>query len=292
MFRSRITFPFSRIFRLRSRRPSRENASSTVVARRASSGPSPTKSRRPVSLQLEPIDTTCPPSTPQPPVFTQFPGETPTRGSSIPIIVIGDGPAQSTPPPLPIPALSDHIKPQIYLDGVMLLESPPAQTHIGTRHVSFQVPTTRMEDLPESPLSTCSTLVSHEAESDSVAPMEPLVTPEAADSTSDCVVPAEPDAELNDVVHSESGRARHKSLFVPQPVRSNMGRSSMPPPRAAPNMTTRTNARDSRRESKRVSAMPVGSGSGSARRDKRKSRWSREMSKPETQEVLRALSGI
>jgi hypothetical protein len=128
-----------------------------------------------------------------------------------------------------------------------------------------------------------------DAELGSAVPAEQPLAPEAG-SVGDADAGEELVAELSSVSRSESGKARHRSLFSPQPVRVDVSRFSLPIAPTAPSMTASANASDSRSESKRSSVVPPASGSSSTKKEKRTSRWSRELSKPETQEVLRALA--
>lgn len=277
MFRSRISFSFSRIFRLRNRRLAKDSASS-----------GPPKSYHPFSSQVEPINIGSTTPTPQSPsVSTHSPGETAAQSSPTPIVIIGQDPAHPSVPPPPIVGVSGSIGPQIYLDGVLLPESPSVRTRLSTREASFQVTPTLAEDPPDSPLPTCSTLVSHDVDNGvgSVVPPELTITPAPDAATGShaavaCGVSIPLDNEISSGVRLESGRVRPMTLFAPQPVRAHKGRFSMPASHAA-HAAAKTRAR----ESKRLTLMPIGPGA----RDKRKSRWSREMSKQETREVLRVL---
>ncbi|KAF9235763.1 hypothetical protein BU15DRAFT_77691 [Melanogaster broomeanus] len=92
----------------------------------------------------------------------------------------------------------------------------------------------------------------------------------------------------------KKGSYRPMSLFSPRPTRTKSLRFSVPPlPMSKLEFPQRrASKRESKRDSKRVSMMTLGGGigaSGSVKREKRKSRWSREMERADTQEVLRAL---
>ena len=299
MFGTRISFSFSRIFRLRRRRTAGENASSANVSRISCSEQRPlsNKSRRPVSSQLAPVNTTPTPSTRRPRSFfipsslspiAQSPLTTSPNVTSVPetpptILIIGKEPPQSLPP---APTPPGNVGPQAQVDGGLLLEPPPAPN---SRRVSFQLPFADTEDRPESPLSTCSTLVTEvgaqaEAEMAPEVPPEQPPAPEALDLGSVGL----PSAEAT----TGSGRARPISLFSPQPVRADVSRFSLPVTPTAPTTAAGTDARGGRRESKRKSFMLPTSGSGSTKKEKRTTRWSRELNKPETQEVLRVLRGL
>jgi hypothetical protein len=181
------------------------------------------------------------------------------------------------------------------VNGVSLLPSPVAPKK---RRVSFQlpIPDPEEDDRPSSRLSTCSTLVSESgtpAEGDFAPAVSQDYLPYRDAHESGGVGSTTPvrdgDALATEfltvpgAVHSESVKARHKSFFAPQPVRVDMSRFSLPISPPAPL---------SRTENKRTSMMPITSGSGSTKKEKRTSRWSREMNKPETQEVLRAFQGF
>ena len=303
MFRT-LSFPFSRIFRLRRRRGAKVDASSVNVPLASySAPPPPPRSYRPISSPPKPINTAPTTSTrrrtlfissllspihPSPP--PSYPDVSPLPpGTPTPVLIIGPDLPQSTLP-LP-PAPPGPVGPQVPVDGVSLLESPPAPN---SRRVSFQLPTTHTQERPESPLSTCSTLVTEvgehrEVELTSTVPPEQPPAPEAG-PIEDASVDVELVAELPSVACSGSAKARHRSLFSPQPVRVDVSRFSLPIASTASRMTASANANDSRRDSKRTSITPQASGSGSTKKEKRTSRWSRELSKPETQEVLRALA--
>ncbi|KAH0838844.1 hypothetical protein J3R83DRAFT_7255 [Lanmaoa asiatica] len=308
---TRFSFSLSRIFRLGSRRGAKANDSSARFARRTSSDPSPSKSRRPTSWRLESINTTPNSSTTRPRSFfirsllspiahspiTTSPGVTPIPDALTPILIIGHDPAQSTLPPPPAPVPPTDVRPQTQVDGGLLLETPPMPTHHNTRRVSFQLPTTHTEEPPESPLSTCSTLVT-DVETQAQAEIEPAVPPEqpftteAFDSGSVWAASVELDVGLDNVVRSGSRKARPASLLSPLPVRVDLSRFSLPVTPTTPTRMANTNARDDRRESNRTSPIPPVFGSGSGKKEKRMSRWSRELNKPETQEALRVLRGL
>ena len=301
MFGTRISFPFSRIFRLRKRRAAEESASSANVER--VSCPAPPPPSKSVSSQLKPVKTTPTPSARRPrslfitsvlnpiaqspisPDVSSVPGPPPT------ILIIGRDPPQSTHFVPLAPTPPGNVGPRSQVDGVSLLESPPVPN---TRRVSFQLPIT---DRPVSTLSACSTLVSSEVGTQAEAEIAPEVppeqppAPEALDSGSVGVASAEPIADLPGAVRSGSGKSRPISLFNPQPVRADVSRFSLPVSPAVPTKGASANARDGRRDSRRTSSIPP-SCSASTKKEKRTSRWSREINKPETQEVLRVLRGL
>ncbi|KAI9461152.1 hypothetical protein HD554DRAFT_1535853 [Boletus coccyginus] len=319
MFRTRFSFPFSRIFRLRRRCATKATTSSSeIVSRAPCSGPShPSKPRRPIS-QLEPIDTTRTPSSTRRPRSLFIPSNltpiaqsppaispdvTPIPGTPTPILIIGRDPPRSILSLPPAPAPPGDGVPRAPGNGVLLIEPQPAPK---PRRVSFQLPTTHAEDRPESPFSTCSTLVAEEEEAGVGAGVEVEVGP---------VVPSRPEqshvsealrsdaseaesfdsvAELPSVVRSGSRKRKVRpiSLFTAQPVRADVSRFSLPINPTVPTMAARTNVRDSRRESKRTSYMPSASGSDSTKKARRATTWSGELNKPETQEVLRAIRGF
>ncbi|KAF9221258.1 hypothetical protein BS17DRAFT_785600 [Gyrodon lividus] len=96
-------------------------------------------------------------------------------------------------------------------------------------------------------------------------------------------IPARGDASNTPPKPSHTkGSKRPMSLFSPRPTRGEAQRFSVPPP--LPSKPESLQRRASKRESKRVSGAP-----GTAKREKRMSRWSREMNRADTQEVLRVL---
>jgi len=313
MFRTRISFPLSRIFRFRRRCSTKaSDSSSENIARASYSTPRPSKPRRLASLKLELINTTRTPSTRRPlslfipSSLTPIPQSplavsrdvTPVPGTPPPILIIGKDPPRSILSLPPVPAPPGDGGQRAPVNGILLIEPRPVPK---SRRVSFQLPTTHTEDCPESPLSTCSTLVAKEAEAEAeaeaeieVAPVVPSGPEQSHAPHSDSVEAESIDsvAELPRVVRSGSGKVRPISLFTAQPVRADVSRFSLPINPAAPITAAGTNVRDSRRESKRTSYMPSTSGSGSTKQARRATSWSRELDRPETQEVLRALRGI
>lgn len=313
MFQTRFSFSLSRFFGFRRRGAANPNDRAQNAARAASTlyapPPPPLESRRPLSLQPEAMSTTSTTSStgrPRPTLVSSpllspiaqspptSPDVIPRTNTPLPIIIIGEYSPQSTLPLPPAPAPSGGVGPQIPVDGVSLLDSP---TVPNPRRVSFQLPP---EDRPSTPLSTCSTLVPEvgsQAEGESPQPPSPGLSPEhspvfeTADSEAfEAVLTGEDEsiAELP-VAPSQSGRDRHMSMFAPRPLRMDANRFSLPVVATIP---AGTNTRDGGAEYRRMTLIPSASGLSSAKKDKRASRWDREMSKPETQEVLRALREI
>lgn len=308
MMLTRFSFSLPRIFRLRSRRGVKASADSAQLTQRFSTEPS----RRPDPPQLKPINTTVTPPTNRPrtslfrsllspiaqsPITTPH-SVTPIPDALSPVLIIGRDPVQPALQPLTAPTAPSDVGPQTHVEA-SLPEPLPVPSHPNSRGVSFQVLTTHAEELPESPLSRSSTLISDvEAHALAQAEIGPVVSPEqrraveAPDSGSVRAASDEPGVGLDDATRSGSGKVRPASLSIPQRVRVNVSRLSLPVMRAAPVATANTDAGDGKRKSKRVSLTTLMSGSGSTKKEKRPSWLSRELSKPETQEVLAALAYV
>lgn len=271
MFRTRISSSFARIFRFRIRCPAKENASSLV-----SSQPEPNDTNS--TVHTHPLSThTCAND-------ALAPSPAPTH-----IIIIGreQDTTQITSPLSPEPILSDDV---VSPDGLLPAESQPTGN---THHMFFQAPPTCTGPSPSvAPESPCDH-VAHaaEVEMETGRTVPPEITITSPTPAPDCDVAAEhtprsslaiADAEVNAPPYY-SDKARHRSLFVPQPVRANSVRFSMPARPTASRVTIETgDARVSTEQSKRTSLLPIGpAGTGW-----RKKRHSSEMNKRETQEVL------
>ncbi|KAF8433766.1 hypothetical protein L210DRAFT_2698508 [Boletus edulis BED1] len=344
MFRTRSLF--SRLFRLRKRRPAKADPGSANVAQASSSlstPPPPPKQHRPVSLHPEAIHHAATPSTRRPhslyptlhlspiapsPLPTSV--SMPTSSSSnvpLPRVILiehlEDEPRVTFPPP-PAHAPPSDVGARLAPSHLAPSPLPSASKSPHARCVSFQLPpTTTVVDadaasVAESDVdsdtdatawqyrlatpssSTCSTLVgAHTPHSEAVGKgkgetTEPAIVPTdpppAYTYNTLVSTPSAPVSPSTSTSRSTTAKARHVSLFHPQPVRKNVARFSMP---VRPTAGTGTGTRDGRRESKRTSAMmPLASGSGMTKKEKRTTRWSRELNKPGTQEVLMALRGI
>ncbi|KAG8220654.1 hypothetical protein J3R82DRAFT_2922 [Butyriboletus roseoflavus] len=294
---ARFSFSLSRVFRFRSRRGTKANADSVRLTQRFSPEPFSSKSRRPDPPRLEPINTNPSTTRPRTTLFrsllspiSQSPitTSTPISDTLSPVLIIGRDPAQSTLSTSTTTTPPSDVRPQTHVEASLL--EPVPVPHLNARRISFQLPTTLTEELPESPLSRSSTLISGvEAEMGPEVSAEQRLPPEASDSSSVRTASAEPIVGLDDGARSSSGKTRPVSLSIPQRVRMNVSRFSLP---VMPAATASTDARNGRRESKRMSLTSLMSGSGTAKKEKRPSWLSRELSKPETQEVLRALAYV
>ncbi|KAG9310437.1 hypothetical protein JVU11DRAFT_9577 [Chiua virens] len=322
----RIPFSFSRLFRLRGRR----TAGSDANLRRSSSVPFKSSQPAPPPTQVEPIS--APPSSssarkrPRSLLINPFSGPSPISKSrftpplsnvtiqseSIPTIIIGRDTTQQFPAPAPLPPVSGHVGPQIPMNGVSLLSPPqPTSTQANTR-IPFQFPATlpRIDDRPESPLSTCSTLIieieaQRDAENVLDDRMGPASTVPSIDRERTSASNEESDhsedvraASATATGRSDVAKARHASLITPQPVRPdgvhvNRSRFSLPARPRTESPIADPVTRDGTRERRRTSLLSFTSNSRSTtttKKEGRMTRFSKEFSKPETQEVLRALA--
>ncbi|KAG6373245.1 hypothetical protein JVT61DRAFT_6871 [Boletus reticuloceps] len=320
MFRTHTLF--SRLFRLRKRRPAKADPGSTNVAQASfpsTALPLPHPHLSPVAPSPLPtsVSTSTSPSSNVPPphviliehledeprvTFPPPPAHAPPSdvGARLAPATV-NGTSRLAPSPLPSSFLSASKSPHTRCVSFQL---PPATTvvdadaeSVADSDVDSVADATAWQYRPETPSSsTCSTLVG--AHSPHAQAQAQAMGKGKGETTESDLVPTDPPpaytystlvstpsasvSPSTSTSRSTATKARHVSLFHPQPVRKDVVRFSMP---------VRPTA--GRRESKRTSAMmPLASGSGMTKKEKRTTRWSRELNKPGTQEVLMALRGV
>ncbi|KIK93962.1 hypothetical protein PAXRUDRAFT_12337 [Paxillus rubicundulus Ve08.2h10] len=274
---TRFSFSLSRILRLKSRRASK---ASPAVPGPASPSPPPAKNgRRPVQITTSPLHQY--PPTP----VSYSPRLSPVAGAPGPMIVIGQD-LRSYVVTEKVPSLRSDTA------HLAILE-PPRQRCISfvdqrararsdstasslSHTTSYQptpVPTFCVDQVPPKPVP--SPLLLH-PDTPTVAGVHQW---EGLDESIESTASAESS--------NTKGSKRPLSLFSQRPTGTKGQRFSVPAlPATKPELLQR---RASKRQSKRVPVMTVGGASAMAKREKRKSRWSQEMGRADTQEVLRAL---
>ncbi|KIJ14817.1 hypothetical protein PAXINDRAFT_169498 [Paxillus involutus ATCC 200175] len=282
---TRFSFSLSRILRLKSRRESKALA----VPGLASSPPSPSPPPPPPKNGRGPalrVQLATPPLHQHLPTPVSYsPQLSPIAGAPGPVIVIGQDP-RSYVVTEKVPSLTGDTAHLVVLE-------PPRQ-----RCVSFadQRARARADSTTSSSSPTSSrwptpvpTLCVDQV------PPKPLPSPLLLQPDTPAAAEVHQWEDIDENAESTAaakssntkGSKRPLSLFSPRPTGTKGQRFSVPPlPATKPESFQR---RASKRESKRVSVMPVGGASATAKREKRKSRWSQEMERADTQEVLRAL---
>ncbi|KAF8122496.1 hypothetical protein EV363DRAFT_1420651 [Boletus edulis] len=273
MFRTRSLF--SRLFRLRKRRPAKVDPGSTNVAQASSSlsAPPPPKQHRPVSLHPEAIHHAATPSTRRPhslyptlhlspivpsPLPTSVSTSTfPSSNVPLPRVILiehlEDEPRVTFPPP-PAHAPPSDVGARLAPSHLAPSPLPSASKSPHARCVSFQLPPTTTvvdadaESVAESDVdsdtdatawqyrlatpssSTCSTLVgAHPPHSEAVGKgkgetTEPAIVPTdpppAYTYNTLVSTPSAPVSPSTSTSRSTTAKARHVSLFHPQPAQA------------------------------------------------------------------------
>ncbi|KIJ60512.1 hypothetical protein HYDPIDRAFT_32144 [Hydnomerulius pinastri MD-312] len=251
---SRFSFSISRVLRFKSRRANKAPVTVPVPP------PPPPKKVRGQSLRLEPVASPALQSLLSP--VAHSPQLSPIPGVPGPIIIIGQDPIEN----YVVTEKVQHLTP----DTVHLTVLEPPRR----KRVSFD--DQRAESSSPASSSLSPTPVSTTMGVDQVPP-KPVPSPialKSADSTELEAYAWEDVPGSADVPVKRKGEKRPMSLFSPRPTCSKSQRFSVPAVPSRPESMQR-------RASKRVSAMPPASG---AKKEKRQSRWSREMNSVETQE--------
>jgi len=282
---TRFSFNLSRFLRLKGRRATKGLYAKPGVLE--TPPPSPPRSPSPPPPKRRRDQPPAPPALQslahQSPQLSSVPG---------PIIVIGEDPTRSYVIAEKAPSFtSDSVH-------VVVLE-PPRRKRITFVDEGARVRADSSTSSSSSSSASASLSVGQIPPKPNPSPL--LLQPHATDSEAhqwvDIDVPAGGNESAFPKPSRKKGSYRPVSLFSPRPTRTKPLRFSVPPLPPLPPLSPsrperRASKRDSKRESKRVSVMTLGGGSGaweSAKREKKKSRWSREMERADTQEVLRAL---